>query len=241
MKPQNIEYWDGSQKLIGEFVTPPHAKNCPAVLLFPAFEGRSAFASQYAEKLAQLGFAVLIVDYYGDGRGSSNFDTCLEWYGPLGKDRALARRRACLAFKALSEQPMVDKNRIGGIGFCFGGTCLLEAIRAGESIQAAVCMHTAVAKSDLPTAAISTRLLVLQGYEDPQVPPAELAAFAQEMTNAGAKDWTYSFFGCTQHSYTDPKTGSFDPVREKAFGRAHNPIAAQHAFAMTVAFLQNNL
>ena len=146
-----------------------------------------------------------------------------------------------MAYEALLKQDGVNPNKIGAIGFCFGGMCVLELAREGVNLKAGVVMHGALAKSDLPTNAIQTKLLFLHGYKDPQIPPQSLTDLASELENSGVKDWSFMFFGDAKHSFTDSKTGTFDPVKEKEMGREYSQIAASRSYRYAIDFFKEVL
>lgn len=241
MQSKTINYFDGEQKLIGELFFNDNLTQQPAIMIFPAFEGRSQFALDYAKRLAREGFTTFAVDMYGDAKTAHTIDGCYELIKPFLADRQLVRKRALLAYQALCEQAIVQHVKIGAIGFCFGGMCVLELARSGENLTAGVSAHGVLAKSELATHPIKTKLLILHGYKDKQVPPSQLTAFAHEMQEAHVADWTFTFFGHAMHSFTDPLTGTFDPAREAEMGREYNPIAAERTFRYALDFFQENL
>lgn len=237
MQSRTITYFDGVQALVGEFFYEGSAKR-PTVIIFPAFEGRGSFVVDYAEHLVSQGFSAFIVDMYGDSKVADTLADCITLYTPFSTDRSLVRRRAVLAFEALLQQQEVDTTKIGGIGFCFGGMCLLELVRSGAKLRSGVSMHGGLGKSDLPTLPFETKLLILHGYQDPQVPPSSLQAFAMEMQQIDRNDWIFTFFGDAKHSFSDPKTGTFDAVKEAQMGRAYNAAAAKLGFAYALDFFK---
>lgn len=242
MQSKTIEYFDGAQKLIGElFFDEHHPGKQPTILLFPAFEGRGSFALDYAKKLAEHGYATFVADMYGNAEVADTLEGCIKLITPFLQDRNLVRKRALLAHETLTKQEQVAKNKMGAIGFCFGGMCVLELARTGADLQAGVSVHGVLAKSDLVTRPIKSKILALHGYEDPQVPPTELAKFAQEMQEAKVADWTFTFFGHAKHSFTDPKTGTFDAHKEKAMGREYSKIAAERSFRYALDFFHECL
>lgn len=238
MQTHKIDYFDGNHTLTGTLIYPGNLKEKnAAVLIFPAFEGVGDFSLDYGKKLSEQGYIAFVADMYGNAENSDTLEGCMALYTPFAQDRALVRRRALLAFETLKQQKNVDTQKIGGIGFCFGGTCLLEVVRSGVDLGAAVACHTALAKSNLETHPIQSKLLILNGYADPQVPAVQsLQAFAEEMHQADNDDWIFTFFGNAQHSFTDRRTGSFHPEKEKAMGREYNSHAAEFAFRYAVDF-----
>ena len=135
----------------------------------------------------------------------------------------------------------MDKNKIGAIGFCFGGMCALEVARSGANLTVCIGLHSALVKSDLPTHPIHSKIFIMNGYEDPQVPPESIQNFAKEMKEAQVKDWNFLFFGQAQHSFTDPRTGTFDQVKEKEMGRVYDPRAAERSFRYVIDFFAESL
>lgn len=240
MRHQSIEYFDAEKRLVGELIYDKRFKESdkrPAIIIFHAFDGRNQFAIDYAENLAKQGYITLAADMYGDAAVASNIEQCFEYIKPFLQDRSLVRRRAQLAFQALTAQPMVDKNKIGALGFCFGGMCMLELARSGENLAAGISMHGVLKKSNLPTAQqINTQFLILQGYRDPQVSPTSLQEFAEEMALAGDPDWVYTFFSHAKHSFTEPKVGSMNPEQESKMGREYHALAAKRSFRYALDF-----
>lgn len=241
MNTQTIEYVDGQQKLIGELLNNKNQGSQPAIIIFHAFEGRGEFTMDYAKKLADLGYMIFIADMYGDAKVADTLPGCFELIGPHLDDRNLVRRRALLAYETLLKQANVDNNKIGAIGFCFGGMCMLEIARAGADLKAGVSLHGILAKSELPTQKIKTKLLLLAGFQDPQVPPEQVAGFGKEMKDAGVEDWTLTYFGNAKHSFTDPNTGTFDSIKEKEMGREYNEVAARRSFEYAASFFEEHL
>lgn len=242
MQSITIDYQDGTQKLIGELIIPKNINtSAPAVLVFSAFEGRGEFSVNYAKTLAEQGFVAFVADIYGDAKVGTTIEACKELVAPFVQDRALVRRRALLAFETLSQQPQVDPQKIGAIGFCLGGMCALEVARAGANLKAAVSAHGVLAKSNLPTQKIHTKLLLMHGYQDPMVPPNMLTQFAEEMASVDRNDWIFTFFGDAEHSFTDPKTGTYDPINEPIMGRVYNKAAADYTFHAAVALFKEQL
>ncbi len=106
---------------------------------------------------------------------------------------------------ALSRLEGVDRSRLAATGYCFGGGTALELARSGTPLAAAVSFHGVLA-SPLPADAanIKAKLLVCHGAADPLVPPAEVAAFEEEMARTKV-DWQLHAYGGAVHSFTNPE------------------------------------
>lgn len=233
---KNVDYFDGSDLLNGTLINNENNLENPLIILFHAFEGKSQFTLDYAKKLAANNYSVFVADMYGSGKTATTIPECFNLVTPFLNDRELVRRRSILAYQTAIKQ--INTKQVGAIGFCFGGMCVLELIRSGADIKASVLAHSVLAKSSLVTNWIKSSVLVLHGYQDPQVPPQSLTEFAKEMEDAKAPDWTFTFFGKGKHSFTDPLTGTFDPVKEKEMGREYNKTIANRAYQYASCFFE---
>lgn len=176
----------------------------PGVLVVHTFKGHTDFEVGKAIELAKLGYVSFAVDMYGEGRSTSKPEEANVWMGELNKDRNLLLERIKLALETLKNHPQVDKNKVGGTGFCFGGKCLLDLVRANEEINGVVSFHGVYDKPPFEKETpIKSSILILHGWEDPLGTPAQLVKLAQELTERQA-DWQILTFGKTGHSFTNP-------------------------------------
>lgn len=189
----------------------------PGLLLFPNFLGAQRWYSDTAEKVAALGFKVLEVDFYGQGKRGSDRETGGKLMGELVSDRAVMRDRLLGALAELRKLPEVDPAQCGAIGFCLGGMCVLDLARAGADIACGVVFHGAYERPSFPNEVMSAKLLICHGWNDPICPPDATVALAQELTEANV-DWQLIAYGHTGHAFTaqqvpidDAKTFGFQP------------------------------
>ncbi|MDF1795624.1 MAG: dienelactone hydrolase family protein [Coxiellaceae bacterium] len=217
MFSQDLEYHDGDTRCIGHLAyDDSHDKARPCVLVVHAFEGRNQLACDYANKLAELGYVGIAVDMYGEGNVAHDLEGCMEYMMPLFQDRAALRARILAAFETAKGLDVVDSSNIGAMGFCFGGMTCLDLARSGADIKGVVSIHGVFAAPEGLDCDIKAKVLALHGYQDPQVPPDQLAGFADEMT-AQDVDWQVLFFGNAKHAFTDPdaaKIGAPEMGRE---------------------------
>ncbi|MHB8079627.1 MAG: dienelactone hydrolase family protein [Candidatus Krumholzibacteriia bacterium] len=203
----------------------------PGIVVVPEWYGLNDFARDRARELAKLGYVALAADMYGGGRVAATTEEAAALAGALKNDRPLMRSRVAAAVAAVRARPECDPARVGANGFCFGGTTVLELARSGADVAGVVSFHGGLA-TPLPAVkgVVKARVLALHGAADPYEPPAEVAAFQQEMENAGV-DWQMDIYGHAVHSFTNPASGN-DPSR----GVAYNPLAAARSWAAMKAF-----
>ncbi|MCL4691905.1 MAG: dienelactone hydrolase family protein, partial [Candidatus Hydrogenedentes bacterium] len=147
------------------------------------------------------GFAL---DMYGKGVYAKDRDEAAKRSGALKDDRPKLRQRAIAGLDVLRDHERVDADRLAAIGYCFGGTTVLEIARSGEPIQGVVSFHGGLGTPTPEDAEnIKAKVLALHGADDPFVPAEEVAAFMDEMRNANV-DWQMIHYGGAVHSFTDP-------------------------------------
>jgi dienelactone hydrolase len=216
-----IEYKDGETVLQGLSVYDDSITGKrPAVLVVHQWMGLGDYEKKRAEMLAKLGYNVFAADIYGKGVRPKNFQEAGSMATKYKSDRPLLRSRVQAALAVLAGNGMTDPKRIAAIGYCFGGTTVLELARSGADVSAVVSFHGGL-NTPTPTDAknIKAKVLALHGADDPNVPPAEVAAFEEEMRQAHV-DWQLVAYGGAVHSFTDWNAGS-----DNSKGAAYN----QHA------------
>ncbi len=177
----------------------------PGVLVVPEWWGLNDYARTRARMLAGLGYVALAVDIYGDGKSTRDPDQAAAWSGTLKSgNRSELRARIAAALRELKSNPRVDPMRTAAIGYCFGGTTVLELARSGADVTGIVSFHGGLDASDSAEAGeIKARVLVCHGAEDPFESPAQVQAFEDEMRGAKA-DWQMNIYSGAEHSFTNP-------------------------------------
>lgn len=199
----------------------------PAILIAPAWRGLDNFAKNKAEELARLGYVAFAADIYGGGKHVDSDEEAAKLMQPLFCNRALLRERICGAYETLIKQRLVDKKRVGAIGFCFGGLTVIELLRSGTPVRGVASFHGVLGNSlgDLqaelaPNAEkIKGSLLILHGADDPLVSSGDIAQIQQEF-NAAKVDWQMNIYGHTVHAFTNPDVR--DPTKGLAFNEKAN-------------------
>jgi len=221
VKTKVIEYQQGDATLEG-VLTWDDARNGPrpAVLVVHQWKGLGEYERKRSAMLASLGYVVFATDIYGKGIRPSNPKDAAAMAGKFKSDRALLRARVNAGLAVLRKQELTDPRRIGAIGYCFGGTTVLELARSGADLAGVVSFHGGL-NTPTPDDAknIKARVLACHGADDPFVPPAEVAAFEEEMRQGGA-DWQLVAYGHAVHSFTDWNAGG-----DNSKGAAYNAKA----------------
>jgi dienelactone hydrolase len=195
------------------------------VLIVHQWQGLGAYEKKRAEMLAGLGNNVFAVDIYGKGVRPDNPRDAGAEAGKYKDNRSLLRARVRAGLDVLARHGLTDPKRIAAIGYCFGGTTVLELARSGADLAGVVSFHGGLS-SPTPGDArnIRAKVLVLHGADDPFVPPAEVAAFQEEMRQGGV-DWQLIAYGGAVHSFTH-----WDAGNDNSTGAAYNEQADQRSW-----------
>lgn len=204
----------------------------PGIVMVPNWMGINEASLALARKIAADGHVVLLADMYGAAVRPADAREAAAAAGSVLGDRALARERINRALQALADSAgdRLLPGQVAAIGFCFGGTSVLELARSGADVAAVVSFHgdpSPVAPID--GAGIRAAVLVLHGADDEAVPAAGLRGFEQEMREAGA-DWMLASFGGAVHCFAEPEA-------RHPPNCLYHPTAARRAFALMQAFL----
>src|SRR5207253_8242345 len=105
----------------------------PGVLLAPEGPGRGELVMSFARKLAEAGYVAFAMDYHGEGEVLTEFEELMKRIGGFMADPAGIRAIAAEALSVLVGRPETDASRIAAIGYCFGGTTVLELPRPGPA------------------------------------------------------------------------------------------------------------
>ena len=240
MKGEPLEWKSGSEAFSGYLVyddaeTDPR----PGLVMVPNWMGVNEASVELAKRVAGDDYVVLVADVYGKGVRPKNAEEAGRIAGSLrGEDRSQLRARIQAAVEALKAQAgkaPVQAGKVGALGFCFGGSTVLELARSGaEGIAGVVSLHGGLAPgAESQTAAsIRTPVLVLNGAADKGVTDADIAAFEKEMDAAGA-DWQFVDFSGAVHCFAEETAGN-DP----ASNCRYDARAAKRAFAMMDDFFE---
>lgn len=235
IRTEVVEYKQGDTTLEGVVVYDDATSGKrPGVLIVHQWKGLGSYEKKRAEMLAKLGYAVFAADIYGKGIRPDNPKDASAMAGKYKNDRALLRARVNAGLETLKKQPQVDPSRTAAMGYCFGGTTVLELARSGADVKGVVSFHGGL-NTPAPEDAknIKAKVLALHGADDPFVPPAEVAGFEEEMRKAKV-DWQLVAYGNSVHSFTDWNAGN-----DNSKGSAYNEAADKRSWeAMKVFFAE---
>ncbi|MBI5247757.1 MAG: dienelactone hydrolase family protein [Elusimicrobia bacterium] len=232
IKTKLVEYKHGDVVLQGYAAWEDGFKDTrPGVLVVHEWWGQGPYARRRAEQLAKLGYTAFALDMYGKGVYAKDHEEAGKLAGAFFGDRKAMRERALAGLEQLKKLPFVDQGKVAAIGYCFGGTTVLELARAGTDLKGVASFHGNLATPTPTTEKPKASILVLHGADDNFVNPG-VPAFIEEMRKSGA-DWSFVQYGGAVHSFTVPEAGT-----DTSKGMAYNKEADRRSWETMKSFFE---
>jgi dienelactone hydrolase len=228
-----VELEHEGAKLVGQAAFPKGDGPFPAVLVMHNALGLGEHVRETAGRLADLGYLAVATDMYGGGTEYSDPQASSAGYFAMTENPALLRERVVAWFERVRALPQVDSDRVAAIGYCFGGTCVLELARSGADAKAVVSFH-GILTTRQPAAqgTVKGEVVAYCGAHDPFAPPEHIEQLRQELVAAAAHH-TITTFGDAAHGFTDRNAAALGLE-----GVEYNALADTLSWAGTVALLE---
>lgn len=206
MKEETVSYSADTVKMEGFVVYDESTdKKRPAVLVVPEWWGLNDYTKSRARQLADLGYIALAVDLYGNGQVAEDPETAQKLAGPFYQDFKMGKARFDAALAKLKTYSQVDTNNIAAIGYCFGGTQVLNAARLGDNLKGVVSFHGGLSGAPADKSLLKAKILVCHGDADQFVKPEEVTRFKKQMDSIKA-DYTFKSYPGATHAFSNPNS-----------------------------------
>ncbi len=233
---EDVRYESGGVALYGMVAYDADIKGRrPVVVVVPEWWGLNDYARMRARMLAELGYIAIAADMYGEGKIADEPHGAMELAGPFYKDPALGKTRIEAAIARVKQFPQADGQKVAAIGYCFGGSMVLNAIKLGTDLKGVVSFHGGLATAPVKKGGIKGKILVCHGEADKFVSREDIDAFRQDLDKAGVQ-YTFNSYPDARHAFSNPaatETGKkFDmPI-------AYNEEADKRSWADMQQFLK---
>lgn len=174
----------------------------PGILVVPEWWGLNDYTRSRAKQLAELGYAAMALDVYGDGKQGNTPEEAGKLASTYYNDLSLTKVILDAALTKFTTYPQVDSTEMGAIGYCFGGAVVLNAAKLGINLKGVVSFHGGLQGVTPDKNKIKAKILVCHGaadnFENPHV-----AQFKKEMDSAGI-DYTFKEYADATHAFSNP-------------------------------------
>ncbi len=239
VKAEPVEYKAGDTVLQGFLAYDDAAKGKrPGIVVIHEWWGHNQHARNAATRLAEAGYVAFALDMFGKGKVTTHPDEAMAFAKEASKDPEVKKARFDAALAYLKEQPQVDGERIGVVGYCFGGGVALDMARAGEPLRAVATLHGMLAPSGetAKKGVIQTRSILIQtGGKDPMITRDQVVATEKEMKAAGVKVQVITY-PQAKHGFTNP-----DADKAGMAGLAYDAKADKASWAALLKYMKATL
>ncbi|PSL19576.1 dienelactone hydrolase family protein [Chitinophaga ginsengisoli] len=194
----------------------------PIVLIVPEWWGLDDYIKGRAKQFAELGYLAIGIDMYGGSKHADNPDQAKAYATPFYTNPQLGFSRLQAALAKAKTYPQADTTRIAAIGYCFGGSMVLNGAKLGLPVNGVVSFHGGLQGVPPVKGLTKAQILVCQGGADPFVPAQDVATFRKQLDSLNIP-YTFKEYAGATHAFTNPAS----TANGKKFNLpiAYNPAA----------------
>ncbi|MEO9211407.1 MAG: dienelactone hydrolase family protein [Ginsengibacter sp.] len=174
----------------------------PGVIVLPEWWGLNDYSRSRAKQLAELGYASIAIDVYGDGKQGNTPTEAQALANTYYTNLSLSKPVMDAAIEHFKTFSQVDDSKVAAIGYCFGGAFVLNAAKLGADLKGIVSIHGGLKGVAPNKDLLKAKLLVCHGAAD-VFENDNVAGFHQEMDDAGI-DYTFKEYPGAQHAFSNP-------------------------------------
>lgn len=190
--------------------------DAPMVLLVHDWDGLTDYEVKRADMLLDEGYSVFCADLFGKGVRPTSTEDKRKCTSMLDADRPRMRQLMEGALNAAAARGLHVDHCVA-MGYCFGGTAILEYARSGADLKGWATFHGGLAlPEDQGYSKVRGQMLIQHGSADTGVTIAQFAALIRDLEAAGVPHECISYGGAP-HAWT--VFGS-DRYRKEADGKS---------------------
>jgi len=226
VKTKAITYKDGDITLNGTMAWDDSISGKrPGILIVHEWWGLDDYARDRAKQLAAAGYVAFALDMYGVGKITEHADQAGKWAKQVNSNIEGWVRRAQSGLSVLKADANVDTTQTAAIGYCFGGSTVMQMAYAGLDVKAVASFHGSLPPAMETVTSIKPRIFIAHGRDDPFIPAERIKKFKAALDRGNA-DWEMAEYSGTRHSFTNPKadTRGMDQLK-------YNPVADKRSWS----------
>src|ERR1700736_6462683 len=207
IKEEAVTYSDGQTTMKGFVVYDDAIQGKrPGIIMVHEWWGITQHIHNEAHKFAQQGYTAFIADMYGDAKTADNPKDAGALSGGVMKNPAAMESRFKAAQATLAKHATVNPQRIGAVGYCFGGAVVLNMARTGDDLVAVAGFHASLGLNTPAPApgTVKAKILILNGADDPFVKREQYDTLKKDLDAAKA-DYRIIEYPGAVHAFTNPE------------------------------------
>ena len=198
----------------------------PGVVMIHEWWGLNDNIREMARQLAAEGYVVLAVDLF-DGQIAKDANQAREFSAKVRDNEQKALNNLKSAVGYIRKQDSVFKDKIGSIGWCFGGGYSLQ-LALNEKMSATVIYYGSLETDQKKLYVIKWPVLGIFGDKDTSIPVESVNQFRNSLNNLKVPNEIHIYEG-VGHAFANPSGMNYAPEQTK------------DAWKKTIDFFQRNL
>jgi len=204
LKTEEFSYTSEGVKQKGYVAYIPNEKaKLPIVLIVPEWWGYNDYVKMRARKLAELGYFAMVVDMYGDGKEAETVEEAQKFSGDFYKNPELGKERLQAAERKAKTFKQADARLISAIGYCFGGSMVLNAAKQGMDFRGVVSFHGGLKGVPAAQGVVKSKIFVCHGGADKFVSEDDVKEFKRNLDSVGVR-YGFKVYANATHAFTNP-------------------------------------
>ncbi len=175
----------------------------PVVLVLPEWWGLDEYPRTRARQLAQMGYLAMAVDMYGNGKLAADPKEAQALATPFYQNPQMANERLNAALAKALSYAQADTTKTAAIGYCFGGSMVLNSAKLGSNFDGVVSFHGGLEGVAPKKELLKAKILVAHGGDDGFVPQPQVDAFKKSLDSVGAQ-YSFKVYPGATHAFTNP-------------------------------------
>jgi carboxymethylenebutenolidase len=215
-----VDYFDGTQ---GYLARPTVDGEFPGIVMIHEWWGLNDNIKEMAQKLASHGYVVLAVDLY-NGEVATTSDQARQLITSFDKDAGIQNMNFAASY--IEENHNVEK--LGSIGWCFGGGQSLNLALNNDDMDATVIYYGSLVTEQESLSSISWPVLGIFAGLDQGIPVESVNGFESSLNDLEIPNEIHIYPG-VDHAFANPS------------GDRYAPDESKDAWQKTLEFLESNL
>jgi len=217
---ETVKYFGDTE---GYLAKPVADGNYPGVVMIHEWWGLNDNIKVMADKLASHGYVVLAVDLY-DGKVATTSDQARQLITNYDSERGIENMNSAASFLDDGYSP----DKIGSIGWCFGGGQSLNLALDNNEMDATVIYYGSLVTNSENLSSIDWPVLGIFAELDKGIPVETVNEFESALNEVGVDNQIYIYDG-VDHAFANPS------------GERYAPEESKDAWDQTISFLESNL
>ena len=220
VETQVVNYFDDTQ---GFLAKPTGQGEFPGIVMIHEWWGLNDNIKEMAEKLASHGYVVLAVDLY-NGDVATTSDQARQLITSFDKDVGIQNMNYAASY--IQENHNVEK--LGSIGWCFGGGQSLNLALNNQDMDATVIYYGSLVTEQESLSSISWPVLGIFAGLDQGIPVESVNGFESSLDDLSIPNEIH-IYPEVDHAFANPS------------GERYAPDESKDAWQKTLKFLESNL